>query len=198
VLEALVDRQDLSVPRLRAVLEVERRGVMAALMVVQEAVPHERNAWDAACAEVARAAAGDPPDARGWVLLGRRVAELHGAMAETFGIEFLPDDRKGRFGSAAVDLARSVLDELASKDRDGWNAATADQADVLLEGADSIHALFGGAVPSGLPLQRVHGDLHLGQILSREGDWTISDFEGEPARPAHESAARAHAAKDVS
>ncbi len=64
-------------------------------------------------------------------------------------------------------------------------AAAVDVVPELAPYADGLRARYVelDALTEPIPVQRVHGDYHLGQVLRTHQGWTILDFEGEPARP---------------
>lgn len=60
---------------------------------------------------------------------------------------------------------------------------------------EAVHAAAAGAAWP--PLQRIHGDLHLGQLLHRGARWVVLDFEGEPLRSLAERSSPEPALRDV-
>ncbi|HTX00652.1 MAG TPA: putative maltokinase, partial [Acidimicrobiales bacterium] len=136
-----------------------------------------------------------PPEVAGAVgllapsagLLGRRTAELHIALADWGGDEaFRPEPpsalaQRSLYQSARTGARRTI----AALRRQLRRLAPDDQAIAreLLEAEETIltalHGVLG--VRSGVRM-RVHGDLHLGQVLFTGRDFVFVDFEGEPVR----------------
>ncbi|MEU9385328.1 maltokinase, partial [Streptomyces sp. NPDC048279] len=105
--------------------------------------------------------------------LGRATAEVHTALARA-----LP----------TVTLGHSQLESMVAGMTERLTAAA--QAVPALrpyeDGLRSAYEALGSLAAEGRTwtAQRVHGDLHLGQCLrSPSGEWSLIDFEGEPARP---------------
>jgi maltose alpha-D-glucosyltransferase/alpha-amylase len=101
-------------------------------------------------------------------------------------------------GATAVDFADRVRQQLVS----AYNAiATVDDEDRRVMDSARValfarlHSLANGV--EGAALTRIHGDLHLGQVLVVNGDVAIIDFEGEPAKPIAIRRSKDHPLRDV-
>jgi maltokinase len=96
--------------------------------------------------------------------LGVAVAEVHRDLATAFGTDRMSADA----WRARTELMRRKLDDALQV------------VPELGEVADGLSALYAGATSDGLDVQRIHGDLHLGQALRTVHRWVLIDFEGEP------------------
>jgi len=102
--------------------------------------------------------------------LGAALAEVHGTLATALPTE--PADESRR--AAAIATMHARLD------------AAAREAPAVAEHVDAVRAVYARAERVVWPdLQRIHGDLHLGQVLAapEPRGWVFLDFEGEPLRP---------------
>ncbi|WP_406212882.1 maltokinase N-terminal cap-like domain-containing protein [Streptomyces canus] len=113
--------------------------------------------------------------------LGRAMAEVHLALAAAF-----PGSGHDDNGSTAAAMTERL------------NSA-ARSVPALRPFVPGLQSAFGALATcdSGPPAQRVHGDLHLGQVLRAGREWFVIDFEGEPSRPLVERCAAQSPVRDI-
>jgi len=135
-------------------------------------------------------------------LLGRRTGEFHLAMASSAAADFAPEPFSKLYQRAVYQsmtgLTRRVMQTLSEKVK-GLPASVRDDAKAVLELEHRIKACFQkilGRKFSAMKI-RIHGDYHLGQVLFTGKDFTIIDFEGEPARALSERRLKRSALRDV-
>jgi maltokinase len=138
-----------------------------------------------------------PNASDGWRLATASVRDLYAEgdlHADEVGGDFAADSERLGAATASVhkDMAAVLPTEPATPD---WYGTAAEQmterltaaievVPQLAEHADGLKALYAAVAETREPVvrQRVHGDLHLGQVLRTATGWIVLDFEGEPAR----------------
>ncbi|MEI7592066.1 MAG: maltose alpha-D-glucosyltransferase [Actinomycetes bacterium] len=136
------------------------------------------------------------------VMLGRRTAELHVALAEGDTEAFRPEPfttlyQRALFQSMRVQirptlqLIRRSLGQLTGQGRRDAELIV-DSESAIIERFEAIraHRIDASRI-------RVHGDFHLGQVLHAGRDFVIIDFEGEPSRSPTERRIKKSALTDV-
>ncbi|MEU8198644.1 aminoglycoside phosphotransferase [Microbispora amethystogenes] len=149
----------------------------------------------------------------GWSMALTSVRDLYasadGMPAEDAGGDFAGEARRLGVATAQVhrELARAFptgtieppeLKRMTERFRRRLDKAVAEvpllgeHADVAAEAFDRL-----GDLGHAVPVQRVHGDYHLGQVMRTMTDWVVLDFEGEPGQPLAERRALDSPLRDV-
>jgi maltokinase len=157
-------------------LDVDDGGRTLQLAMLQQFLRTASDGWDLALASV-RSLFADPEvhahDSGGdfageSTRLGEALREVHEALRDHFPSETRP-------AAAAAELAAIMTGRLE---------AALGVVPELAEHAATLRATFDAVSKlDGLDVQRIHGDLHLGQTLRTSHGWKIVDFEGEPVKP---------------
>jgi maltokinase len=139
-----------------------------------------------------------PNASDGWRLATASVRDLYAEgdlHADEVGGDFAAESE--RLGAATASVHADMAAVLPTEPADGnWFATVARQmaerldaavevVPQLAEHAEALRRVYAAVADSTEPVvrQRVHGDLHLGQVLRTATGWIVLDFEGEPARP---------------
>jgi maltokinase len=148
----------------------------------------------------------------GWQLAVTSIRDLYAEAdlhADEVGGDFAGESE--RLGAATAEVHALMREVLESRSADGAESmATAKQMTERLGAAseivpelapfaDGIRAAYDAvaSLPTGVAIQRIHGDFHLGQVLRTDTGWVLIDFEGEPARPLSERRALMSPLRDV-
>ena len=178
-------------------IETRSDGDPILLGILSRYLPGASDGWSLAATSLRDLYSGDRVQAQGTIhpdqaggdfageafRLGVATAEVHADLATAFGVaEILP----------------GALADLAARMNRNLDAASAEVPE-LRRYAGKLRGYYAdlAAASEPMPVQRIHGDYHLGQVLRTATGWVVLDFEGEPLVPLKERRAPHLALRDV-
>lgn len=191
IVTALAQRQEPHIAQPYGWIETDLDGEPTTLAMTQQFLSNANDGWALALASVrdlygalnpsASEAGGDfSPEA---YRLGVTTAKVHHQMAAAFPVDVIESQEVKRM---VEEFRRRLALAVAEVPELGEYAPVAEEAYQRVS-----------EVAGEMPVQRVHGDYHLGQVMRTTTDWIILDFEGEPGQPISERRALASPLRDV-
>lgn len=164
-------------PPLAGTVTRSRKGANPCLVACAQGLVKSRmSAWELFTSQAKRYADGGRAEPKLAYSLGKRTAQLHLALAKAFGKSAVT---AAGICASTVAAAKKLKPAIYGKSL-RLIASAAKQA-----GAEKFSTI------------RLHGDLHLGQVLFDGRKFTFIDFEGEVNRPVMERYAKYPAMKDI-
>jgi maltose alpha-D-glucosyltransferase/alpha-amylase len=206
-------------PLLGSVVRHDTAGEGTLLMIAQGYLSNQGDAWEWTQNNLERALRDELADAVSEQeqhynalgelkdfasMLGQRLGEMHQVLAvPTDNPDFAPQVTTPKDAQASAKAVAAQLEhalKLLKQHQNELNPADKSLVTRLMDNKKAIlnHIQELGKKTAGGLSIRVHGDLHLGQVLVIKGDAYLIDFEGEPARPLHERRGKHSPYKDVS
>jgi maltose alpha-D-glucosyltransferase/alpha-amylase len=204
-------------PLLGEVVRCDAEGERHALAIAQGFIRNQGDAWTwtldlmmrglsdlTAGTEEAQATDAEQHEDYGAIatLLGRRLGEMHAILARdaddpAFAPELASTELTEQWAAQAEQQLVAAFAALDA--RQEWDAESAQDLAIVMAERESICAAVHRLAEAGrgTMLTRIHGDLHLGQLLVANGDIYIIDFEGEPVKPVALRRAKNNRLRDV-
>ena len=156
-----------AVPTLLGFLEYQKNGNSYAIGILENHLDGATNAWDLFTRELQE---GSDLFAETAYQIGCATARMHAALKGLKGTPRLPEE--------------PPFDKLIKLLKGGGKNSLIPRVEELrrLRSASQNDTNSKVFQDSRFAPQRIHGDYHLGQLLYKDGNFTVLDFEGEPTR----------------